>query len=81
MDLGGLTREIAPLKHKKINENKINDKVYINLHSANDDESLTSYHFFHHIIGLSNLKKCKNQYINKQFVFFLSIFHQLKLYL
>ena len=62
MDMGGLTREIAPLKHKKIVESKISDKVYVNLHSVNDDESLTGYHFFHHIIGLSNLKKCKHKH-------------------
>ncbi|CDW74553.1 UNKNOWN [Stylonychia lemnae] len=65
MDLGGLTREIAPLKHKKIDDKKISDKIYVNLHSTDDEENLVGYHFFHHIIGLSNLKKLMKDKIDE----------------
>eukprot|EP00347_Sterkiella_histriomuscorum_P019298 403342185 len=57
LDLGVQTREIAPLKHNKFDDQILSDQMRVNLELSNDDEGLTGPHFFHHILGLSNLKK------------------------
>ena len=79
MDLGAVTRELAPLKVRRPKGHKLKSKTILKVRvawpqkeeagekniSEEDDDgtadlgAITDNHFFHHLVGLSNLRKGK----------------------
>lgn len=45
-------------------EQRIKDPIYFALSAERNEEDLTSEHFFHHVLGLSNLKSSKLWHYN-----------------
>lgn len=54
MDLGSASRELAALKLKRPESQKLKSKN-LNKVSSTDADSFFNNHFFHHLMGLSNL--------------------------
>lgn len=72
MDLGPASRELAPLKLKKPKNFKLKSKTFLKVKTPlyfdeeiDEDEHLFNYHMFHHLLGMSNLKKSKQFYVYK----------------
>lgn len=65
MDLGPVTRELAPLKLKPAKDTQIKSKTVRKYKVPNDapgvevdmDQQLFGHHMFHHLMGLSNMRK------------------------
>jgi hypothetical protein len=74
MDLGAVTRELAPLKVRRPKGHKLKSKTILkvrvawpqkeeagekNISEEDDLGAITDNHFFHNLVGLSNLRKGK----------------------
>lgn len=67
MDLGPMTRELAPLKYKRKQGEKLKSKTLVRVkglpsvgeHEIDLDQYLFGHHYFHHLVGLSSLRKGK----------------------
>lgn len=64
MDIGPVTRELAPLKYKRKGHQlksktllKVKGLPSVGSHEIDLDRYLFNHHYFHHLVGLSSLKK------------------------
>ena len=55
MDLGPITRELAPLKYKKPEIQPVKSKILLKV--GTDEDNLFNNHVFHHLLGLSHFSQ------------------------
>lgn len=59
LDLCPLSRKVAPLKTLNLKSLKGADRSVYRLNTSTEEEDLYNFHMFHHINGLTNLRKRK----------------------
>jgi hypothetical protein len=67
MDIGPVTRELAPLKYKRAPNEKLKCKTKVKVkpippgseNQVDMDDYLFGTNYFHHLVGLSSIRKSK----------------------